>query len=310
MSLEADFLESGLELVGNQPLAKYTYMKVGGPAEYFNVAKNSADLVKAIRIAYKNNISFRVIGGASNIVVSDSGFAGLVIKNQTSGFNLNETGRVQVDSGLGLARFIMQTGRQGWGGLENLYGIPGSVGGAVYGNAGAHGVDISDFLIEVELIDSTGQVTSHQKDWLEFDYRSSKLKRDQGNSVILSVTFQLDKVEPNQSLEQIQQHNKWRITHQPVGQPCCGSVFKNPSHGHGDRQNANSAGSLLDQAGAKQLSVGSAHPSEMHANFVVHDGTATASQIRQLFLKMKDLVQQKYGVTLDEEIEYFGEWGE
>ncbi|MBI2589987.1 UDP-N-acetylmuramate dehydrogenase [Candidatus Berkelbacteria bacterium] len=298
------------DLKVNESLALFSYMKVGGSADYLYTARTTDDLIQALRLARKFNLQWTILGGASNVVISDQGIRGLVIRNLTNntGFIVDE-GRAIVDSGLSLARFIMLAAQHGLAGLEPLYGIPGTVGGALYGNAGAHQTSISDYLATLTVLTEAGEIEQYDKSWLKPEYRDTALKSARARGVksgpvILSAQFQLTQAKPEVILKRIREFNSWRLEHQPIGEPCCGSVFRNPD----PKVKEKTAGFLLDTAGAKQLKNGGAHVSKKHANFVVHDGTATAFQIRTLFDRMRALVQTQHAIALQEEIEYLGDW--
>ncbi len=309
-ALQQEFAEA---FEPNRPLAPLAYMKLGGPAEYFVTVRSASELVQAVSTARKFDLEWTILGGASNVIIADAGIKGVVIRNLAGKYEIDATHRtVVVESGMGLARLLMSLAQAGLGGLESLYGIPGTVGGAVYGNAGAHGVSVSDRLVRLEVLMPGGERVWQDAAWLGATYRRTALKAAKSpaeSPVILQVELQLESTDPQQALKRIQEANRWRITHQPIGEPCCGSVFKNPVGRHDlTNPSESSAGYLLEHAGAKALAVGPIHPSELHANFIVHDGTATATQAKALIEAMRQRVREVYSVTLHEEIEYLGEW--
>lgn len=286
-------------------LQDYTTMKVGGVADYFYIAKNIDDLVKAILAARKVDVKYFILGRGSNILVSDFGFQGLVILNRASNIAfLTDKCQVIVDSGVSLARMIMESADHSMGGMEALYGIPGTVGGAVYGNVGAHGVEISQFIKSITLLSTAGKIIRCKIESLKPAYRTSYLKelRKKGKEspLVLSVKFQLSPNKKEEVVKKLSYYQNLRMSKQPYNEPSCGSVFKNV----GDQ----ASGILLDQAGAKKLREGGMQVSKKHANFIVNNGKGRAIEVRNLIEKMRQLVAEKEGVELEEEIEYVGEW--
>lgn len=303
--------ELGEELKTNEPLASHVSLGVGGPAEYYYVAKKIEDLVKAITTAYNLNIPYFLLGGGYNIVPSDYGFPGLVIKNECNNIAFSgDTSEVIVDSGVAMSKLINSAAGRDFGGLEFLFGIPGTIGGAVYGNAGAFSYEIGDFVKSVILLmPKDGKMAIVKKDnhWMNFSYRSSKLKTDFIDSkhkpVLLTVKLQLVMRRRDEIISLMQQNLKAKMSSQPLSEKSAGSFFKNLS------SNANnSAGYLLDQAGAKKIRVGGAAFSKQHANFLINRKNATASDIKNLANKAKSLVKDKFNKDLEEEVEYVGTW--
>jgi UDP-N-acetylmuramate dehydrogenase len=305
--------ELGEELQQKVALKNYVSLGVGGEAEYFYIAKKIDDLVKAVTVAHRHNLSYFVLGGGYNVVPSDEGFSGLVIKNECSNAAFSgDTSEVIVDSGLNLGKLINLAASRDFGGLEFLYGVPGTVGGAVYGNAGAFGYEIGDFIKSIILlVPKTDEMAIIKKDkiWMGFSYRSTKLKKEFKNEkfkpVILTVKLQLVKRRRDEILGFMQENLKQKKLSQPLNEKSAGSFFKNIS-----KQSEESAGYLLEKAGAKRMKVGSASFSKKHANFLVNRKNATASDVRGLAEKAKDAVREKFNKDLEEEIEYIGNWRE
>lgn len=317
----------GKDLKEHIVLRDYTTMKVGGVADYFYVAKTIDGLIQAIAAARDLGISYEVLGGASNILVSDFGFGGLVILNRSSNLVfLPEQAQVIVDSGVSLTRLIMESANRSLAGLEPLYGIPGTVGGAIYGNAGAYGIEITQFLKSITVLSSAGKIVRYSAEWLEADYRSTRLKKfkkqDREAPVILSARFQLSHNKKEEILRKLAYYKKIREEKQPHGQPSAGSIFKNPSPRHPTslkprgtkdfagqvRPQEMTAGYILDKLGAKRFKVGDAFVSNKHANFIINRGRARASDIRALIDILRDKAREEKGVILKEEIEYIGQW--
>jgi len=287
----------------NVNLADYTTMKVGGAARYFYVADDIKNFMKAIIFIQDEKIPYIIIGGGSNIIVSDKGFDGLVILNKASNISfIPEKAQVIVDSGVSLMRLIMESANRDLGGIECLYGIPGTVGGAVYGNAGSNETEIASFIKSITLIDSNNKIIRVKPDWLMADYRSTKLKNlkksGKKSPIILTVTFQLSHHKKEEISRKIQYFKVLREEKQPYNKPSAGSIFKNVG-----REKEKRAGYILDQVGAKKLKVGGAEVSKKHANFIVNFKNATSGDIIELIEGMKKLAHDNYGVELEEEVE-------
>lgn len=297
-----------------EELKSYTTIGVGGIADYFYVAKTLEELVRSVAAARSIGAPYRVIGLGSNILISDSGYPGLLILNRTSELNIDfSSGRVIVESGVPLSRLILEAAGQGLGGLEQLYGIPGSIGGAIITNAGAHGVSIGDYLKSSSVMMSSEKISSCKNKWFEFGYRTSRLKYKANNAppVILNAIFQFQRRKKESILDDISKAKKWREKHQPLGQRTFASVFKNPALTDAAKQESEiqkTAGYLLEQSGAKKLFVGDAKVSKLHANWIINSGRASSHDIRMLIEKMRRAVSLKFQVDLNEEIEYVGAW--
>lgn len=311
--------ELGEELKQDISLLDYTTMKVGGVADYFYVAQNIDELVKAVLAAKELGIKFFIIGGGSNILVSDDGFRGLVILNRAKNLVfLTDKSQVITDSGVALSRLIMESANHGMGGMEALFGIPGTVGGAVYGNVGAHGVEVSQFIKSVTLLSTQGKIIRCKIDSLKPKYRSSYLKAQKRKNIdspiVLSIKFQFSPKKKDEIVKKLSYYQNIRMDKQPYDEPSCGSVFKNTKihkfdEAHKiDTNSELSAGYLLEQAGAKKLRDGGVQVSRKHANFIVNNGKGKAIEVRNLVEKMRQKVFEKDGIELEEEIEYVGEW--
>lgn len=305
------------DLKENVSLKDYTTMKVGGPADFFYVAKKIEELIKIVILARETNVPFLVIGGGSNIIVSDKGFRGLIIVNRTNGIVfLTDKAQVICDSGVSLMRIIMESANRDLGGLESLYGIPGTIGGAIYGNAGAGGIEICSLIKSVTLLTPENKIIRVKSDWLTPSYRYTKLKQKnqkvKKNYIILSAKLQLVRHKKEEILRQIQFYKNLREANQPYNQPSAGSIFKNPGlnkmlskiDGKEKSKKEYSAGYILDQVGAKKLKVGGAEVSKKHANFIINNRNAMAEDVKNLICEMKTLVHDNWGVELEEEVEY------
>lgn len=305
----------------------FTTWHVGGVADYFLEVFSIDDLLRATRYAVANKIPYFILGNGSNILFSDYGFPGLVIKNLTSNIALlHEKSQIIADSGVTLSRLIMEAASNDLAGLEFLYGVPGTVGGALYSNAGAWGSAISDYVknitfLKIDPKDGIPKIFRYDSSWMEFGYRTSKLKsmKTRLKPVILSVKFQFSRNQKEEIMRRLNLVTEKRQQSQPVGFSA-GSVFRNPIPkelenitGRGTKSMPElpierTAGFMLDQAGAKNLKAGQAEVSSKHANFIINKDGAKATDIRTLIEEMREKVRQKYGITLEEEIEYVGQW--
>lgn len=301
----------GEKLRTSVDLKNFSSIRVGGPAEFFYTADTIDDLVKAVALAYKNKIPYFVLGGGYNIIPSDSGFTGLVIKNNTANIAFSGSdSEVITDSGVSLGKLINLAASRDLGGLEFLFGVPGTIGGAVYGNAGAFKYEISDFvksLIVLIPFEDEMKILRKNKEWMNFSYRSSKLKKDfkgvDFKPVILTVKLQLVRRRNDEILMMMQNNIKQKKELQPLEEISAGSFFTNPG-----TNKEMTAGYLLDKAGAKKLRVGGAAFSKKHANFLINKKHAQAKDIRDLANKARERVEEEFNLTLREEVEYIGRW--
>jgi UDP-N-acetylmuramate dehydrogenase len=301
----------------NEPLSYHTYFQIGGPADLLYEAKTADELISAVQSAILYKVPYLIIGGGSNILVTDAGFRGLVIKNKTSGIQLKgfaggvDKGRldlkeaiVQADSGVPTNLLIRYTLDQGLAGLEDMLGLPGTVGGAVYNNS--HHLDklFGDHIIEVVAISLEGEIKKYGQKELKFDYDYSLFHKTK--ETILSASFQLKRGDKEALWEVANAAVKRRATTQPLGVPSSGCMFKNiplaDAMRLGTPDTIQSVGYLLDKAGLKGLRVGGASVSEVHANFIVNDGTATSQDVLDLVKLIKAKIKVKFGVDLSEEV--------
>lgn len=305
----------GDKLEENVLLRDFTSMGVGGVADYFYRAQKVDELVGAVSYLSKNQIPYFVLGGGYNIIVSDMGFPGVAIKNEVKDIVFSgDSTEVIVGSGVEIGRLLMDSASRDFGGLEFLFGVPGTIGGAVYGNAGAFGHSIGDFVKSATILlpgngERETKIVRHTAKWFEFGNRTSKLKElsklhsFENKPIILSVKLQLCQSRKDVILRKMQENLKTKRSTQPLGVKSAGCFFKNP--GIGKEQ---AAGFLLDRSGAKRFKVGDAVVSKIHANFIVNKNKATADDIRRLAGQMKDAVRAEFRTILEEEIEYVGKW--
>jgi len=292
----------------NVPLASYTTFKIGGPSKYFFVAKTKEDLVKAIKAAKKFNLAFFVLGGGSNLLVSDKGFNGLTVKVENRKYEVKrrqifaEAGALLID----LARIALQNNLTG---LEWAMGIPGTLGGAVRGNAGAFGKSMQDVIKEVEVFDTEkGRIKTLKKENCQFSYRESIFKKKK-NLIILSAKIGLKRGDKKEIEKRMKENLDYRRRTQPLNFLSAGSIFKNPCTRTGSawsKPPVLSAGYLIEKCGLKGKKMGRAQISEKHANFIVNLGGAKARDVLRLINLIKKKVKAKYNIELKEEIEYLG----
>lgn len=268
----------------NEPLKKHTSFRIGGPADYFCSPLNLTQLKEALQYARDNKLKIAILGAGSNVLALDKGFRGLIIQ-LSLGFGPIKLGRENVIVGAGvlLPKLIKFLSQKGYGNLEFLAGIPGSVGGAVAMNAGAWGHEIGKFVKLVKVLDLNGQEQTLRPEQLAFSYRFSSLLA--GKYVAIEVALKIKKSTKKKVKALVADYLAKRKTSQPLGSPCCGSVFKNPP--------GEFAGKLIEQAGLKGLRVGDAQVSLKHANFILNLGDAKASDVLKLLTKIQKTVKTK-----------------
>jgi UDP-N-acetylmuramate dehydrogenase len=320
-----DLLKAGLQ--EHVIMRENTTLKIGGVADYFFEAKTVDELIKAVKAAKKAVMPYFILGWGSNILFSDFGFPGLVIKNSTQNTSfLIEKSQVIADSGVTIAKLILEATSNNLSGLEFLFSVPGTIGGAIYGNAGAYSQSIGDFVKSATVLmpgekDKEPEIVQLDHDWFEFGYRTSRLKELQGlqKPIILTVTFQLAQNRQEEIMRRLNNYKNKRSETQPVGQTC-GCIFKNPipedlegvegkgSVGMPEVPAERTAGYLLDSSGAKKLKSQYIKVSPKHANFLLTAPGAKAQDARKIIEEMRTGVMKKYNINLKEEIEYIGQW--
>lgn len=291
-------------MLQRESLARYTAARLGGAAEWLYVARDSIDeLIEVVKSAWDKGMPVRVLGGGANVLVSDKGVRGLVIINHVDDveFGVWHGGRnVAAASGTGLATLARKCHSHGLSGLEWAVSVPGTVGGAVVNNAGAHGSDMAASLVDVVVVDAERGPQLMTVADLDYHYRYSSLKaRPDRRFLVLLATFSLQPTDPVQIQVRMDECIAYRKRTQPPG-ASLGSIFKNPP---GDY-----AGRLIEASGLKGHAIGGAQVSPIHANFFINTGSATATDYYLLIQQVRDRVAQKTGVTLELEIELVGEW--
>jgi UDP-N-acetylmuramate dehydrogenase len=293
----------------NAPLAALTTFKVGGPADCLLELRDSAELARATRLARSCGLPVTILGGGSNVLVSDAGVRGVVIRLHGGAMTLEAEQRVRADAGVTLNSLVRWTIGRGLAGLAAWAGTPGTVGGAVFGNAHYGGRSIGDLVVSVRLAAGTGDAIDVPAAAMGFAYDRSRLQ--QTGEVLLSALFGLaGRADPATLRETARQSLAHRKRTQPLDTPSAGCIFQNPDPAV-DRIPEGipaSAGALIDRAGLKGHAIGGASVSTAHANFIVNGGGATAADIRQLVGLCRATVLARFGVELREEIRYLGEW--
>ena len=291
----------GIKTSRNEPLARFSTMRVGGPADLFAEVYNLFELRGIVRFARSRDIPLFLIGGGSDLVISDAGINGLVVRVRAAGLQTDGE-RIVADPGVLMAKLATVGKKEGLTGLEFGLAIPGTVGGSVWANAGAHGSDVRGVLESALVVGADGEERQLGPDELGMAYRETQLKHSAPGKpdVVVQATFALEPAEPDTIAERLGSIRRWRQEHQPIGQKSAGSVFRNPE---GD-----SAGRLIDELGLKGQRVGGAQISPKHANFIVNTGEATADDIRALGDLVRETVRRERGIDLAYEVEFVGDW--
>lgn len=293
----------GIKTSRNEPLARFTTMRVGGPADLFAEVRNLFELRGIVRFARSRDIPLFLIGRGSDLVISDRGMGGLVVLVRAAGVRL-EGDRLVAEAGVQMAKLATESKKAGLSGLEFGLAIPGTVGGAVWANAGAHGADVRGVLAEASVAGADGDERLLEPAQLAMSYRESALKHSLPGrpDVVLAATFRLEPADSDTIAERLADIRRWRQEHQPIGHRSAGSVFRNPD---GD-----SAGRIIDELGLKERRVGGAIVSPRHANFIVNTGDARADDVRVLAELVRETVRRERGLELDYELEFAGDWGQ
>jgi UDP-N-acetylmuramate dehydrogenase len=275
----------------DKPLSQLSTLGIGGPARFFIEVQKTEELADLLKYCHTQNLSFFVVGKGSNCLFDDRGFDGLVIHNKIAFCQL-ECPIIDVGAGYSFSLLGTQTARKGWAGLEFASGIPGSVGGAIYMNAGANGMETCESLLEVTFVNERGEFEILKRDQIAFSYRFSMFQERKG--VIASAKFLL---RPSEEARKIQLGIiDYRTRTQPYSDKSAGCAFRNPK--------SHSAGALIEQCGLKGKRIGGAEVSTMHANFIVNKGEATSKDILELVEEVKRAVKEKTGLELEMEIRY------
>lgn len=294
----------GDRLEENEPLARFTSSRIGGPADYLLTAESADDLAEFVSRLWMMEVPFQMLGGGSNILVSDAGVRGVVILNKARKIEFDLDSRpptVWAESGSNFGAIARQAAQKGLSGLEWAAGVPGTIGGAVYGNAGAHGGDMTSNLMLAEILHRNHGRQKWTLEQFEYSYRSSVLKQHMGQAVILTATLCLSKGDPVEIEKTLDEHLTFRRKTQPPG-ATMGSMFRNPLDDF--------AGRLIDEAGLKGTRVGDAEISPLHGNFFINHGEATAKDVLTLIAQARQMVKEKFDIELELEVQLMGDWAE
>lgn len=293
---------------GNVPLAALTTFHVGGPADWLLETRSGEEIVEALKLSHAAGVPVTLLGGGSNVLVSDAGVRGLVIRPRGGVVRRLDETRVRADAPISMNGLVRWTILQGCAGLERWAGTPGTVGGAIFGNAHFAGRTIGAHVAEVRLAARDGATVDVPGDRMAFAYDSSRIR--QTGEVLLSAVFRVASGDPAELRAVARQSLAFRKRTQPLDRRSAGCVFQNPDPTC-DRVPDGipwSAGALIDRAGLKGMAVGGATVSEIHGNFIVTEGPARAADIRELVERCREIVRERFGVELREEIVFLGDF--
>jgi UDP-N-acetylmuramate dehydrogenase len=284
------------KLLENEPLARYNTWRIGGPARYLALPADTEDVVRALELAQDRGLPWVVLGLGSNVLVKDGGFPGVVIRlgKGLDRFEMKGATAI-VGGGMPTPILARRTAEAGFAGVERFIGVPGTVGGGIFMNAGCHGAEFSEVVTEVSVMDPRGKVKQLSRKQISFKYRSTNLE-----GIVLEAKLVLGEESPAKLKELQSKLLRWRKAGTPFDQPCCGSTFTNPPGG------TKTAGMLIDECGLKGYTVGGAQVSTLHANYIINKGTATASDVLKVIEHLRKTVAKKTGVTLELECKIIG----
>ena len=277
------------EVLKDEPISRYNTYKVGGSADYIFFPNSIENLIKGLKFLKENKVLYKVIGNGSNLIFSSKPYKGVLIKlDKLDDMRINDK-EVYVEAGYKTIKLSNKLSRDGYTGLEFATGIPGTIGGAVFMNAGAYNSDFKSIIKSVTFIDDNGDIKTLEGKDLEFEYRNSLFKKEK-KQIILSTTLKLEKDNPQKIIELVESRKIRRIESQPLDYPSAGSVFRNPD--------GNYAGKLIEDLGLKGYSIGGAKVSEKHANFIINAGNATGEDIKELIEFIQTKVKENYNIDL------------
>ncbi len=278
----------------NEPMSKHTSFRIGGDAEVFACPVNREELGEILHLSAQLGVKPAILGAGTNVLAPDEGLQGIVIclKDCLDGMERVDDTHIRVMAGVTMTRAAVFAANQGLSGMEFAHGIPGTVGGGVYMNAGAYGGEIKDIVESVEIMDSNSNIAVLSREEMGFSYRHSRLEENGG--IVISTLFHLQKCEPELIREKMKELQAKRSGSQPLDLPSAGSAFKRPVGGY--------AAALIDQAGLKGYQVGGAAISTKHAGFAVNLGGATAEDVKNLLNQVSDIVFEKSGIRLEPEV--------
>lgn len=297
MDIKSDLNNICSDVRFKEPMSKHTSFKIGGAADVLCIPENLDEIIKLIDYFNKNSINFIVIGNGSNLLVSDLGIEGAVIKIGSGMSRIDVNGEeMTVEAGALLSKTANVALSHSLTGIEAISGIPGTIGGAIYMNAGAYGTEIKDVIKEVTFIDDDGTVKTHSCKDMDFEYRKSFFT-DKKN-IILSCVLLLKKGDKDEISQKMKEYTKQRTSKQPLSYPSAGSTFKRPK--------GYFAAKLIEDCGLKGYSIGGAKISELHSGFVINYNNATAKDVLDLIEYTKEKVLKEFGVIIEPEIKFIG----
>lgn len=277
----------------NEPMSKHTSFKIGGPAEIFVKINNVEELKLIIKISKQAEVPITVVGNGSNLLVSDDGIRGIVLKIEFDKIEIEESGKLKVGSGVKLAFLAQKCLKEKLEGVEFASGIPGTIGGAIRMNAGAHGSEMKDIVKKITCMTRDGKIQVISNEEAKFEYRNSIFS--QNDYIILEAEIQLKKGNPEEIRSKMDEYATYRKEKQPIECPSAGSTFK--------RGNDFITAKLIDECGLKGYQIGGAQVSEKHAGFIINKGNATAEDVKQLMKYVEEQVYNKFGKKIEPEIE-------
>ena len=291
---EISHLLPNIKLLFNEPMAKHTSFRIGGAAEVMAVPENAGELAEILKVSKMLDCKSAILGAGTNVLAPDEGIRGLVIclKDGLNEIRQLDATHIQVDGGVSMTRAAVFAANLGLSGLEFAHGIPGSVGGGVYMNAGAYGGEIKDVCTSVDVMTMGGTLHTYSALEMGFSYRHSRLEEEQG--IVVSAVFCLTPAPVEDIRSRMQELAAKRKASQPLDKPSAGSAFKRPVGGY--------AAALIDDAGLKGYQVGGAAISEKHAGFAVNLGDATAEDVKKLLTQVSDIVFERSGIRLEPEV--------
>lgn len=291
-----DLKKSGIDIQENIPLSKYTFTKTGGPAEFLAFPKNVDELKQLLQAVEAENLPLTVIGNASNLIIRDGGIDGLVIILTEMKQITVENNKVKAQAGAKIVDTAFTAANNGLSGLEFAAGIPGSIGGAIFMNAGAYGGETKDAVDTVEVITPQGEIKTYTNEEMNFSYRHSMVQEN--GDIVLAATFKLTPGKKSKILDEMEYLNALRRYKQPLEYPSCGSVFKRPK-GH-------FVGPMIIEAGLQGKQIGGAQDSTKHAGFIVNKGGATATDYLDLIHLIQKTIKEKFDIDLQTEVRIIG----
>lgn len=283
----------------NEHMSEHTSFKIGGIADFFVEVVSVKEIIRIQDFSTRNEIPLFILGNGSNILVSDEGIRGIVLKINLNNINIEKNDKHEIvtfGAGCKLSAIAHQLAKKGISGLEELSSIPGTVGGAIVMNAGAYGKEIKDILISTSCLDKNGRIVEFLNEELQFGYRKSIFKKH--NYIILEAKFKLEQKRKEEIINKMQEYKRKRMESQPIEYPSAGSTFK--------RGEGFITAKVIDECGLKGISIGGAEISKKHAGFIINKDNATCNDVLKLIEYTKEQVMEKTGLKIEEEIEYVG----